>query len=51
VDPLDSHKKWEADIDETQKVHVDYPIIADHDRKVSILYGMLDQTNLESTDL
>jgi alkyl hydroperoxide reductase subunit AhpC len=41
VDPLDSHKKWEADIHETQGTAVNFPMIADPDRKVSNLYGMI----------
>jgi len=47
VDPLDKHAGWVKDINETQSVEVKYPIIADEDRSVSVLYGMLDQTNLE----
>ncbi len=41
VDPSDSHKKWENDIEETQKQRVNFPMIADADRKVSNLYGMI----------
>lgn len=41
VDPADSHRRWIADIDETQHTRVDYPILADHDRKVATLYGMV----------
>lgn len=41
VDPLDSHKGWLGDIEETQGTKVNYPIIADHDRKVSGLYDMI----------
>lgn len=41
VDPLDSHKKWIADIEETQKVRVNFPIIADPDKAVSNLYSMI----------
>ncbi|PRP88328.1 anti-oxidant AhpCTSA family protein [Planoprotostelium fungivorum] len=49
VDPLDKHHKWIDDINETQNTKVTYPIIADHDRKVATLYGMLDPTNLQKT--
>lgn len=35
VDPVDSHKKWIDDINETQNTRVNFPIIADADRKVS----------------
>jgi len=41
VDPSESHARWLADIEETQGSKVDYPIIADHDLKVSKLYNML----------
>jgi len=41
VDPVESHLRWIADIDETQLARVDYPIVADADRKVSTLYGMI----------
>ena len=41
VDPIDSHKGWEKDIEETQGTAVNFPMIADADRKVSDLYGMI----------
>ncbi len=41
VDPLDSHNGWKNDINETQSVNVEFPIIADPDRKVATLYGMI----------
>jgi len=41
VDPAESHKAWIADIEETQKTVVGFPIIADADRKVSTLYDMI----------
>lgn len=41
VDPVDSHKKWIGDINETQGTQVNYPILADADRSVSKLYEML----------
>jgi len=41
VDPRDSHLTWIKDIDETQKTKVEFPIIADADRKVSELYDMI----------
>ncbi len=40
VDSEESHKKWIPDINETQDCKVDYPIIADEDKSVSIAYGM-----------
>ena len=41
VDPLDSHKGWIADINETQKTTMNFPIIADPGRKVAVLYDMI----------
>ena len=41
VDSLDSHRRWIRDINETQHVNVDFPIIADTDRRIADLYGML----------
>ncbi len=41
VDPVSSHKGWESDIEETQGQAVNFPVIADADRKVSNLYGMI----------
>ncbi len=41
VDPLDSHHGWIKDIEETQNVKMNFPIIADHDRKVAELYDMI----------
>ncbi len=41
VDPVESHKQWEKDIEETQGVAPNFPMIADADRKVSDLYDMI----------
>jgi thioredoxin-dependent peroxiredoxin len=41
ADPLDSHKKWVNDINETQNTIVNYPLIADPEFKVANLYGMV----------
>ncbi|MDH1056604.1 peroxiredoxin [Aquipseudomonas alcaligenes] len=41
VDPVDSHLKWINDINETQNTRVNFPIIADADRKVSGLYDLI----------
>lgn len=41
VDSLDSHIGWEKDIEETQGTAVNFPMIADSDRKVSDLYDMI----------
>ena len=41
VDSLESHNKWIPDIKETQGVALNFPLIADFDRSVSDLYGMI----------
>jgi alkyl hydroperoxide reductase subunit AhpC len=41
VDDVDSHKGWIGDINETQNTNVNYPILADPDKKVSDLYDMI----------
>ncbi|MFC5412229.1 peroxiredoxin [Larkinella bovis] len=41
VDPLDSHKEWVKDINETQNTTVNFPLIADPDRTVAELYDMI----------
>jgi alkyl hydroperoxide reductase subunit AhpC len=41
VDPLDKHMGWRNDINETQNCNVDFPIIADEDKTVANLYGMI----------
>ena len=41
VDGVESHKDWIKDINETQNTSVNFPIIADEDRKVADLYDMI----------
>jgi len=41
VDDVESHKRWIKDIEETQHVKMNYPILGDGDRKVAKLYGMI----------
>jgi alkyl hydroperoxide reductase subunit AhpC len=41
VDPIDSHEGWVGDIEETQGTALNFPLIADADRKVSDLYDMI----------
>ncbi|HMV49162.1 MAG TPA: peroxiredoxin [Blastocatellia bacterium] len=41
VDPSDSHHKWAEDIAETQGTALNFPVIADADKKVSDLYEMI----------
>jgi alkyl hydroperoxide reductase subunit AhpC len=48
VDPLDSHKGWINDINETQNCTVNYPIIADEDKKVAEMYDMIHPNALNN---
>ncbi|MGH8893011.1 MAG: peroxiredoxin [Actinomycetes bacterium] len=41
VDPLDAHQRWSRDIQETQGHAPNFPMVADADRAVSSLYGMI----------
>ncbi|MNK01666.1 putative peroxiredoxin [compost metagenome] len=41
VDSAESHKGWIKDINETQNTNVDFPIIADEDKKIADLYDMI----------
>ena len=41
VDDVAAHHAWIADINETQETTLTYPILADVDRKVALLYGMI----------
>ena len=41
IDPLESHAKWANDIKQTQGYAPNFPIVADPDRKVANLYGMM----------
>jgi thioredoxin-dependent peroxiredoxin len=48
VDPIDSHKGWVKDINETQNCTVAYPIIADPEKKVAQLYDMIHPNALDN---
>ncbi len=41
VDPMESHRGWVSDINETQKTTMNFPIIADPQRNVATLYDMI----------
>ena len=41
VDPVENHAKWAVDIEETQGIAPNYPMIGDTDLRISKLYGML----------
>ncbi|CAO3695295.1 unnamed protein product [Rhizopus stolonifer] len=47
---LEEHEKWIADINEISQVQLNFPLIADADRKVSILYDMLDHQDITNLD-
>ncbi len=48
VDPIDSHKGWVNDINETQGCTVSYPIIADPEKTVANLYDMIHPNALDN---
>jgi len=48
VDPLDSHEGWAKDIEETQGHALNFPLIADPDRKVAELYDMIHPAMAEN---
>lgn len=48
VDPVESHKGWASDIEETQGAALNFPLLADEDRSVSELYDMI-HPNAEAT--
>lgn len=41
VDAIDSHNRWINDINETQQANVNFPLIADEDRRIAMLYDMI----------
>ncbi len=41
VDPLEDHRSWAGDIAETQGHALNFPLIADPDREIADLYGMI----------
>lgn len=49
VDSADSHKGWIGDIEDTQKVALNYPILADGDKTVANLYDMIHPNASETT--
>ena len=49
VDPLESHQGWVGDIEETQGTKLNFPLIADPDKKVADLYDMIHPNASETT--
>jgi len=41
VDPIEEHREWVGDIEETQGTALNFPLIADPDKKVAMLYDMI----------
>lgn len=50
VDPVESHLKWEKDIEETQGYAVDYPMIGDTNLSISKMYDMLPAEDADSCE-
>lgn len=48
VDPLDSHKGWARDIEETQGAALNFPVIADPEGKIANMYGMIHPKALDT---
>jgi len=48
VDPVDSHKGWAKDIEETQGTALNFPVVADADRKIADAYGMIHPKALDT---
>lgn len=50
VDPVESHLKWEKDIEETQGATVNYPMIGDPNLEIAKLYDMLPASETGTSD-
>lgn len=48
VDPLDKHTSWVNDINETQQVNVEFPLIADEDKSIANAYDMIHSNASET---
>lgn len=48
---LDSHDRWVDDINSLYSTNLSFPIIADADRKIAFLYGMVDQRDLDKKEI
>lgn len=49
VDSVESHKDWIGDINETQNVEVKFPIIADENKEIAEMYGMMHPNASETS--
>jgi len=51
VDSWEEHKAWIEEINRVNNTTVNFPIFDDKDKKISVLYGMLDQTHLDAAGM
>jgi len=51
ADPVDSHNKWIADVNEVGRTSIKFPIIADADRHIACLYDMIAEENLKNPEI
>jgi alkyl hydroperoxide reductase subunit AhpC len=51
VDDVECHKKWLDEINRLNQSEVKFPLLGDETKKISMLYGMLDQTNIDAQGL
>ncbi|HRF78284.1 MAG TPA: peroxiredoxin, partial [Chitinophagales bacterium] len=49
VDPIEKHMAWISDIETTQQTTIDYPLIADPEKKIALLYDMIHPNASDST--
>ena len=49
VDPLDSHERWATDIEEVTGGRLNFPLIADPEREIADLYGMIHPNAADTT--
>src|ERR1051325_10028948 len=48
VDPLDRHDEWSRDIEDVTGARLNYPLVADPDRAIADLYGMIHPNALDT---
>lgn len=51
ADPVDSHNKWIADVNEVGCTNLQFPIIADADRHIAWLYDMIAEENIKNPEI
>ncbi|EMG47624.1 Mitochondrial peroxiredoxin PRX1, partial [Candida maltosa Xu316] len=50
ADPVEANGSWINDMEDISGTRVKFPIISDYDRKVSVLYDMLDHQDASNVD-